>query len=194
MHLPAELEGVKVYDTPAELRAAVAASVPAGDFAEFGVARGTSARQLAAHVKYPHRLYAFDSFEGLPEDWDQGDQLIRKGTFDTRGIAPDFRDLPVVTVVGDFRLTCPRWEGHLRPLSLLHIDCDIYWSAKIVLAYFANAVTLGGATIFDELHGYPNWQAGEYRAWREWLAENPGFKYEWIGRSKYQAALRVLAP
>ena len=49
-----------------------------GDCAEFGVYTGRCARFFAAHMSRNRRLFLFDSFEGLPDDWTPS---YKKGAF-----------------------------------------------------------------------------------------------------------------
>jgi hypothetical protein len=35
--------------------------------------------------------------------------------------------------------------------------------------------------VFDELVNYPGFEDGEWKAWTEFLRENPNFEYKWIG-------------
>ena len=55
-------------------------------YLEFGVAQGASMRFFAnSFVNPATRLVGFDSFEGLPEDWDVVNNLLPKETFSTQG-------------------------------------------------------------------------------------------------------------
>src|ERR1700677_4417473 len=67
------------------------------DYLEFGVYKGYSLRVWAnLNRNSASRLFGFDSFEGLPEDWVASKP---KGTFTTGGKAPDIGDRRVDFVV-----------------------------------------------------------------------------------------------
>jgi hypothetical protein len=165
------------------------------DWLEFGVRKGKSATHLLGMMYSNQRLSLFDSFEGLPEDWHLGDSKNRahhefasKGTFACE--PPTFSDKRVSIYKGWFSETLPQFT-QANPnlmIGLLHLDCDIYTSTK----------EPGTVLLFDDMHGYPNWLEGQWKAfqeWRgsrniEWLAYTPGLK-----RGKNvcgQAAVRIL--
>lgn len=67
-------------------------------YLEFGVFQGTSMRIWSELLKNPHSsLYGFDSFEGLPENWNT---YNRQGMFDTKGNIPTFDDERVLLHAG----------------------------------------------------------------------------------------------
>jgi hypothetical protein len=59
--------------------------------AEFGVSSGGTLRLLRNILPKNHKIYGFDSFLGLPEDWDNTPQ--KKGAFSTNGVIPDIEDV-----------------------------------------------------------------------------------------------------
>ena len=130
------------------------------DCAEFGVYKGTTARYIANSCG-KRNLYLFDSFEGLPQDWDKnykkGDfrlkkmpnlphrAIIYKGWFDKR----------IRTFLSDYK----------SPLSFIHIDSDLYSSAKTVLFSLNDRIIPGTVILFDEF------LRGENHAFTEWINE-----------------------
>lgn len=136
---------------------------------EFGVCRGTSLRQIAATM--PHRrVYGFDSFKGLPEEWITGENdKHEKGYF-----ACNIPRMPanVTLVPGWFADTLPQWmQDKTEAVAFLHMDSDLYSSAKCVLSVLNPLIKPSTIILFDELRGYQCWQHGEWRALQEWLAE-----------------------
>ncbi len=76
------------------------------DYLEFGVYEGASIRMWSGLNTNPSsRLFGFDSFEGLPEDWPF---RLRKGAFDTNGRVPDVEDSRDF-IVGWFQEPLPRF-------------------------------------------------------------------------------------
>ena len=62
----------------------------------------------------------------------------------------------------------------LKKAAIAWVDCDLYSSCLQVLNFLTNYVQYGTLICFDDWFRYkgdPN--AGEQRAFREWLAANP---------------------
>lgn len=161
-----------------------------GTVLEFGVATGRTLNQFAHWL--PHKtVYGFDGFEGLPEDWTS---RMRRGFF-ARDSLPRVRS-NCELVVGWFDQTLPRFCAHNlggRPISLLHVDCDLYSSTVTILNNLRHNIVPGTVIVFDEYMNYPGWQLDEFRAWQQHVAAY-GRSYEYIGRvSRHQqVAVRVL--
>ncbi len=140
---------------------------PNGLFLEFGVASGRTITPLALNTPQTH-FYGFDSFEGLPEAWRSG---FDKGIFAQENLpaVP-----PNVTLIkGWFDETLPAFLADRPdlPLSLLHVDCDLYSSTKTILANLKRRIVPGTVIVFDEYWNYPGWREHEYKAFEELLAE-----------------------
>src|ERR1700760_4659127 len=76
-----------------------------GDFAQFGVYRGNTARIIESLMTGDRKLHLFDSFEGLPEDWTKAKG---KGAFKlSDGDIPIFESPHVVMHKGWFKDTVP---------------------------------------------------------------------------------------
>jgi hypothetical protein len=163
------------------LAAAIEEAPRDGLFLEFGVEKGASAnfigRRLAERGISPP-LHAFDSFEGLPEQW--SGTFERRGKFSLNGELP--RVLPnVILHKGWFAETLPKFlELNNQKIALVHIDCDIYASTKSVLNGLKYFIRSGTIVVFDEYFNYHNWQEHEYRAWQE-LVEDAALKYVYRG-------------
>ena len=65
---------------------------------------------------------------------------------------------------GWFSDTVPGFASRGEPISLLHIDCDLYTSTKDCLPFLQPNVSNGGAVVFDD---YNDGGGGEKRAFRE---------------------------
>lgn len=167
--------------------AASAVKLEQGMLVEFGVFKGQSINHFAA-IFPDETLHGFDSFEGLAEDW-TGYHLV-KGTFDLGGNLPEVAK-NVVLHKGWFDRTLPdflkKTHGQVR---LCHIDCDTYESALFVLDKIAKRLKAGSIVVFDEYYGYPNWRAGEHRAWQE-VVEKYGISYKYIAFAEMQVAVEI---
>jgi len=155
-------------------------------WAEFGVELGRSAFFFSHYLPKDGQFYLFDSFQGLPEDWALSDDNIRPG--DSWACEPPtFDDERLIIVPGWFDDTLPH-APMAGPLSLLHIDCDVYSSTKTVLERLDEQIVTGTVILFDELWGYPNWRNGEYKALQEWDR-----KFSYLVRdTKYRVLIEVL--
>jgi hypothetical protein len=134
---------------------------------EFGVWLGSSINLISG--RFPeHQVYGFDSFLGLPEDWSFPWLM---GSFNLNGFMPNVRN-NVKLLKGWFNETLPVFakdvlgEGHI---ALLHIDCDLYSSAKLVLDILADNIRPGTIIVFDELLNFPNYENHEMKAFFEFV-------------------------
>ncbi len=152
------------------------ALVAQGHILDLGVYKGGSTRKLAA-LWPERRIYGFDSFEGLPEDWSHA----AKGTFgDVKGQLPEMPD-NVTLVPGWFDDTLPVWarEHQGETIALLRVDCDIYSSTKTIFDTLGHMLRPGSWICFDELIGYFGWEQHEHKAFMEFIAAT-GFTYEYV--------------
>jgi hypothetical protein len=172
----------------------------AGLFLEFGVFKGNTIN-ICAKLK-PHIIFhGFDSFEGLPEEWDLvGDTGHNVSKIKVKP-AGHFKvdQLPKVEnnvklYKGWFTDSLPIWKNeHLNThsfISFLHIDSDLYSSAIYVLEELNDYIKPGTIIRFDELvewrltnltnknkHAIPKpkyaaWREGEYKALNEWIQKD----------------------
>jgi len=156
---------------------------------EFGVYKGRTVNYLASKV--PNQtVYGFDSFEGLPEEWNDQNP---KGIYTLNGILPKV-EKNVKLIKGLFHETLPSFiKEHNDPISLLHIDCDIYLSTACVLELLKDQIIDGKIIIFDEIWKYPNYRDHEIKAFAEFLLKY-NFKYECLRviKSRYASAIFIL--
>jgi predicted O-methyltransferase YrrM len=170
------------------LRHALSLAPADGMALEFGVWSGTTLREIVA--ARPHgRVYGFDSFQGLPEDWRPG---FPAGIFESNGV-PEVPGAELV--VGLFADTLPRFlDEHPGDVTFLHVDSDLYSSAKTVLEHVGPRLRVGSIVLFDEFFNYPGWQDHEYRAWCEHVEKTGiGFRYRGYTIDHEQVILEVTA-
>lgn len=130
------------------------------DYFEFGVHRGDSLRTWTTLNGNPQtRFFGFDSFEGLPEDWNE---KKTKGTFGTGGKTPDIADPRVQFVVGWFQNVVPGFLRSYEPKNplVLHNDSDLYSSTLYCLTAMNSLMPRETIVIFDEFYDALH----EYRA------------------------------
>jgi hypothetical protein len=166
-----------------------------GFFIELGVCTGKTINFIAA--LNPHKkIYGFDSFEGLPEDWIRADKVIPAGTFGYKNpaILPPVLD-NVELIRGWFSDTLPVFtKGHdpILPIALLHIDADIYSSTATALEILSDRIRPGTILVFDELYNYPGYENHEFKAFQEFLSKH-NFKARYLVYNIYheQVAIQI---
>ena len=96
------------------------------DYLEFGVHQGHSIFHFASENRSAgSRFFGFDSFTGLPEDWNSDYQ---RGHFDVGGKPPKTDDPRIEFVVGSFQETLPKFIANFKTENriVVHLDCDLY--------------------------------------------------------------------
>ncbi len=164
-----------------------------GLFIELGTYKGRTTNFLAA-LNPRKTIYTFDSYQGLPIDWDRGDLLIPGTLF----AWPKGEPLPsfllnVELRQGWFSETLPKFlELHDEPIAFLHIDSDIYESAAQGLDLLGPKMVDKTIILFDEFYNYPNFRNHEFKAFEEFL-EKYGFQAEYIAYNAFheQVAVRI---
>ncbi|SEO56101.1 class I SAM-dependent methyltransferase [Amycolatopsis saalfeldensis] len=181
------LVGAKHFGSPPETLKFALSLAPTGGMAlEFGVASGNTLRTIAG-ARGGVEVYGFDSFEGLPEAWLNG---MPAGAF----ARDDLPDVPgAELVVGLFADSLPGFlEKHQGHVDFLHVDGDLYSSAKTVLDLVGPRLRPGSIVHFDEFFNFPGWKRHEYRAWMEHI-EKTGveFTYEAYTYNDNQVTVRI---
>ena len=133
-------------------------------------------------------IYGFDSFEGLPEPWND----LPEGTFTTKGEIPLVPD-NVTLHKGWFDQILPKFiEKYPAPICFINIDCDIYSSTQSILEILASQIVPGTVIVFDEYIVNESWKLDEFRAFQE-AAAKYGWNYEYLcfGIITNQAVIRI---
>ena len=179
------LDSLPVHEKAVERprKGAVAAAIGEvtvdGDFAQFGVYRGNTARIIEGLMTGDRRLHLFDSFEGLPEDWTKGKG---KGAFRLSDENIPIFDSPrVVMHKGWFKDTVPAWgQGTTTPLAFIHMDADLYSSTTEALFNIDHLIPKHAIVLFDEY--VMGRTEDEHRALLDWAAKFDR-QYEYLWRS-----------
>lgn len=178
----------KINETPGTDLANYTSKAPNGLYLEFGVHTGGTIKIIASSTK--NKVYGFDCFEGLPEEWVG---MHSKGHFACK--IPE--DLPenVELIVGLFNDTLPKFiEEHKdEKVAFVHVDCDLYSSTKCIFDNLKNMFQDGTIICFDELidYGDEEWKNHEWKAWNEFLEETK-YKWEVLGKyGKHQVAFKI---
>jgi predicted O-methyltransferase YrrM len=144
-----------------------------GNFVECGVAAGGSSALLAYVIKHysrlPRRLYAFDSFSGMPEPTEKdtahgiGAEITGWGTGTCAAPEESVQEACakvgaaelLTTVKGYFEDTLPGTRNMVGMIALLHLDGDWYESTAAILRNLYDHVTDNGIMQADD---YGHWE------------------------------------
>jgi hypothetical protein len=137
-------------------------------YLEFGVFRGASMRYWSAMLKHHEsRLHGFDSFEGLPEDFDV-DGPYTKGTFDVMGQMPLIGDSRVQFFKGWFSEVLPTYQLPKHDVLVIVLDADLYSSTLCVLRHLRPFIAPGTFIYFDDMSRPDH----EPRAFKDFMRES----------------------
>jgi hypothetical protein len=159
-------------------------------FLEFGVHQGITVNHIAKEI--PHaKVYGFDVFTGLPENWRPG---FDQGFFALDKL-PLVRD-NVLLIEGIFSKSLPSFvDQHPKGVvAMMHVDCDLYSSTRDVFSALGPMIRPGTVVCFDEYWNYFGWRQHEFKAWREWTLDH-SIHYEYVGfvPSHQQVGIRVIS-
>jgi hypothetical protein len=117
---------------------------------EFGVHEGHSILYFSRENRSDRsRFFGFDTFSGLPEDWNAD---YPRGHFDTGGRPPKSDDCRVKFITGLFQETVPGFISRFKKDNklIVNVDCDLYSSALYCLTKLDGILSKGTILIFDE--------------------------------------------
>lgn len=158
-----------------------------GEIVECGVYKGHTLLGMAHLLKKRNidvNIYGLDSFEGFPEP---SHQDAVKGEFNEKtqkGFFGDTSELilqkqiqrlgfenQVILIKGFFKDSLPQLKNH--PISVLHLDVDLYDSYRICLESLYDNVVPGGYIIFDEYSPSTATYPGSKKAIDEFFKDKP---------------------
>ena len=161
-------------------------SIISKPFYEFGVWRGSSFKYLLKSFK---KGYGFDTFTGLPEDWDVGSHVEKKGKYTNDGNVPKIKGGEFI--VGKFEDTLPVFFSKSRSkASLINFDADLYSSTICALNFSKQVMGKDTILIFDELLMGESWEQDEFKALNEFCSINH-YSYEVIAVSFFTKQVAV---
>ena len=159
-------------------------------FLEFGVYKGDSIKLFSKFLsKDGLKIYGFDSFQGLEEDWIAKD-YNPKGTFslkDTNLKIPK----NVEIIKGKVQDTLDKFlkKNSEKKIIFAHMDMDTYTPTKYALNKIKPFLQKGSIILFDELYNFPSWKNHEYKALKEVFNEN---EYKFVAFANRQASIEIL--
>lgn len=157
-------------------------------YLEFGVAAGKSFKWWLDHNKHPESTFdGFDTFTGLPEDWN----VFKAGAMSAGGAFPEINDDRGTFHKGLFQETLPAFIRSMKDdrRKVILLDADLYSSTLYVLTSFGPYLKKGDIIMFDEF----TVPRHEFLAFSEFVASYY-VKMELIGAQNnyYFAAFKVL--
>ncbi len=164
-------------------------SIVSKPFYEFGVWRATSFKYL---LKIFKKGYGFDTFTGLPEDWDVGNGIEKAGTYSSDGNVPKIKGGEFIK--GKFQDTLPVFFSESRPIaSVINFDADLYSSTIYALNFSKQVMDKDTILIFDEFIINESWEQDEFKALNEFCSIND-FSYEVVAISFFtkQVAVKLI--
>jgi predicted O-methyltransferase YrrM len=158
-----------------------------GLYLEFGVASGRTVNHIANVLKN-EKIYGFDSFDGLPEDWRTGFSV---GAFKKNKLPETAANVKLIS--GLFEDTLPTFlQNNSGDIAFMHIDCDLYSSTKTILDLCQPRIKHGTVIVFDEYLNYPGYQHHEFMAWKQFVDEHAlSYRYEGFVSCHQQVSIRV---
>ena len=155
-------------------------------YLEFGVWQGESANFFS---KFVNKLYCFDSFEGLKEDW-LGTLDRSKRTFNLNKKIPNLNS-NIEPVVGWVEDTLNDFlKKHNPKINFIHFDMDTYSPTKYTLERIKPYLINNSILIFDEMYNYAGWKEGEFKALKEVFNDNE-LKYRAFNLDSYQCVVQI---
>jgi O-methyltransferase len=162
-----------------------------GDYVEFGSWGGNTLRMGYENLSPSGRhLWAFDSFEGLPEPTDPRDEHPGwrsggegQGGVEAFRLACDDHGIPrdaYTTVAGYFEDTLPPLgaDGGPVDISLVYLDCNMYSSTVTALEFLEPRLKHGMILAFDDYYCWsPTDVSGERSAFLEFEAAHPEWNF-----------------
>lgn len=160
-------------------------------YLEFGVYKGNSINYFSKYLqKNNFKIYGFDSFEGLEENW-TGTHHLKNIAFNLRGKKPKTNN-NVIIIEGKIQDTLLNFcinELKDNKISFIHFDFDTFTPTDYTLKILKKNLKKNTIILFDEIYGFPNWRDHEYKALINNLKED---EYKYIAFSEKQAVIQIL--
>jgi len=167
-----------------------------GDILEFGVFEGHSLSQIKLFLienNMQNRIIGFDSFSGLPSSdgpWIRGEysSSIENTKKQLNDVLNNNMD-NILLIEGIFENSLNNTTKQLyniNDICLIHIDSDLYSSAKTVLEWCKNLLKPNVFIVFDE------WDGGENKAWQEFIEQNNDISFADLGNLENQQIFEII--
>lgn len=168
----------------------------AGSVLEFGVYQGTTINEISSFFS-EDTVHGFDSFEGLPENWitrnkERYKNRIKrpKGFFALDQLPEVNKNVKLWKGWFDQTIIKYKQEENPKQIKFLHVDGDLYSSAKVIFDNLSHCIIPGTIIVFDEFYPwspnvYDTWADHEYLAFKEFV-EKENRQFTIISRNNHQ--------
>lgn len=149
-----------------------------GDLAECGVYKGGTAYLIAYTIKHSSandkRMHLFDTFTGMPDNAVKKRDSHKEGDFGDVSLDSVKHYLSEFPNVKYYPGVIPKTFKSVQDkrFSFVHIDVDIYPTARDCCQFFYNRIVTGGIMIFDD-YGFPGYKLAEKLAVDEFFSDKP---------------------
>jgi hypothetical protein len=93
--------------------------------------------------------------------------------------------------VGSFEEQLPRYVAtHSSRIALLHVDSDLYSSARTAFEILGPRLGQGSVIAFDEYLGHRTWREDEFRAFQE-ACRQWGWTYQYLALNPFTGQVVV---
>jgi len=166
-----------------------------GFVAEYGVYKGESLRQICRYFA-GNKVFAFDSFKGLPHNGFWGGNYGHRNKFKFKDIPwqlKHFKPNNAKLIIGRFEATTKTFDyDELNcGCKFVHLDCDVYESTVIALEHLQPYIQKGTIIVFDDYCDYWGWREGQFKAWQEFRETN-SIRYSYIGIAGMAVSIKIL--
>ena len=146
-------------------------------------------RGFADYAGYCHQFYAFDTFQGIPEN-DEENITFAEGAFScsleeftrlnrANGMVEDEQIRYFAGKFSEVNKTMTKELDQLQPAAIVNLDSDLYFSARDALAVVAPRLVQGSILLVDDWNAFAAARSsGERRAVAEFLTEHPEISLE----------------
>lgn len=157
-------------------------------YLEFGVWKGEMLRYWTTKLMSSQAsFFGFDSFEGLPEDWET--QEVGTDFFSVAGNLPRINDSRVRFIKGWFSDTLPTFTiSEKFHRKVFFVDCDLYSSSNSVFVLIERCIESGDIIFLDDIFDRHH----QLKAFDEFMKRSR-FSFEALVGEKASGRIAVLA-
>ncbi len=150
-------------------------------YLEFGVANGDSFKQwLSLNTNKKSTFNGFDTFTGLPENYENPFYNLSKGNFSQNGKYPFIKDSRHKFFKGLIQKTLPNFLKNFKKPEFLvvNVDVDLYTATLFILTHLKYHIPKNNIFIFDEFATGIH----EFRAFKDFI-DSYNIKHKLIASS-----------